>query len=157
MTEAVELERFYPHPPAAVWRALTEPDLLAQWLMPNDIVAAVGHSFTFTTTPVAEFDGTVRCRVLEVDVERRLVYSWRSNSGLNTTVTWTLRAEAGGTLLRLVHDGFDTADPLQRIAYDAMGGGWRGHIADRLAATLDGRFGVVLDPPPDVAGPLPTG
>ena len=155
MTAAVRLERFYPHPPAAVWRALTEPDLLAQWLMPNDIVAAVGHSFTFTTKPVADFDGVVRCVVLEVDVERRLVYSWRSNSGLDTIVTWTLREQAGGTLLRLVHDGFDTDDPPQRIAFDAMGGGWRGHIADRLAATLDRRFGVVLDAPPDSAGTLP--
>ena len=157
MTEAVELERFYPHPPAAVWRALTDAELLAQWLMPNDIAPVVGHSFTFTTKPVAEFDGVVHCTVLEVDVEHRLAFSWRSNSGLDTTVTWTLQAEAGGTLLRLAHEGFDTADPLQRIAFDAMGGGWRGHIADRLAATLDRRFGVVLDAPPDVTGTLPPG
>ncbi|HET9188250.1 MAG TPA: SRPBCC domain-containing protein [Acidothermaceae bacterium] len=157
MTEAVELERFFPHPPADVWRALTDAELLGQWLMPNDIVPVVGHSFTFTTKPMAEFDGVVHCTVLEVDVEHRLVFAWRSNSGLDTTVTWTLRAEANGTLLRLVHHGFDTADPLQRIAFDAMGGGWRGHIADRLAATLDRRFGVVLDAPPDGTGTLPTG
>lgn len=157
MTEAVELERFYPRPPADVWRALTEAELLAQWLMPNDIVPVVGHRFTFTTQPVAEFDGIVHCTVLEVEAERRLVYTWRSNSGLDTTVTWTLHAEAGGTLLRLVHRGFDAADPLQRIAFEAMGGGWRGHIADQLAATLDRRFGVVLDAPPDVTGTLPTG
>jgi uncharacterized protein YndB with AHSA1/START domain len=157
MTEAVDLERFFPHPPADVWRALTNAELLGQWLMPNDIVPVVGHSFTFTTKPMAEFDGVVHCTVLEVDVEHRLVFSWRSNSGLDTTVTWTLRAEANGTLLRLVHHGFDTADPLQHIAFDAMGGGWRGHIADRLAATLDRRFGVVLDAPPDVTGTLPAG
>ena len=83
MRQALTVERFYPHPPAAVWRALTDPELLARWLMPNDIAPIVGHEFTFTTTPRPGFDGIVHCTVLAADVERRLVISWRSSSGLD--------------------------------------------------------------------------
>jgi len=143
MRQALTVERFYPHPPAAVWRALTDPELLARWLMPNDIAPIVGHEFTFTTTPRPGFDGIVHCTVLAADVERRLVISWRSSSGLDTTVTWTLQADGAGTRLRLVHDGFDSSDPLQRQAFDTMGSGWRGHIGNRLAATLDAAAGLV--------------
>ena len=38
--------------PAKVWRALTEPELVAAWLMPNDLRAEVGHRFTFRAQPM---------------------------------------------------------------------------------------------------------
>ena len=112
-------------PPAKVWRALTDPALLARWLMPNDIRPAVGQSFTFKSDPTPWWDGIVRCEVLEVVPQKRIRYTWRSGSGeneLDTVVTWTLEpAPSGGTLLGLEHSGFRPADG---HAYEGMKKGW---------------------------------
>jgi uncharacterized protein YndB with AHSA1/START domain len=128
-------------PPEKVWRALTEPEILARWLMPNDIKAEVGHRFNFRTQPIGDWDGVVECEVLECDPPRRLSYSWRGGSRdlakygqyLDTVATWTLTPTAsGGTSLRLEHSGFAP----DSFAYQAMGQGWRGKIAERITQVL---------------------
>lgn len=136
---AVRLDTFLPHPPAKVWRALTEPELVARWLMPGDIRAEVGHRFTFVTEPVERtgFDGVVHCRVLEVEPGRLLKLSWSDGRIQGWTVTWRLAPEGRGTRLFLDHEGFDPDDPLQRMSRRIMGGGWRAvprRIAEVAAA-----------------------
>jgi uncharacterized protein YndB with AHSA1/START domain len=71
---SIRMDNFYPYPPALAWRALTEPDLIARWLMPNTFKAEVGHRFTFQAAPIpaVKFDGVTYCEVLEV-VEERLL------------------------------------------------------------------------------------
>ena len=118
---AIEVDQFLSHPPARVWRALTDPDRLARWLMPNDFAPVVGHRFTLRTDPRPDFDGIVHCEVLAVEPER------------------LLRAEGRGTRLLLHHEGFDPDDPLQRRALTIMGGGWRSHIMRALEAELADR------------------
>lgn len=127
--EQIVVEYRFAYPQRTVWRALTEPDLLAGWLMPNDIAPVVGHKFNFRAQPMGDWDGIVYCEVLEVIPEQRLVYSWEGGSGKNegyghrleTTVTWTLEpGEDGGTVLKLVHHGFQAGD----YAYQVMGQGW---------------------------------
>ena len=111
-TEQIVIEYGLTEPPSKVWRALTEPDLLARWLMENDIAPVVGHKFNFHAPPQGDWDGIVYCEVLEVIPEERLVYTWNGGSGKNesyghrleTTVHWTLEPTAsGGTKLKLVH------------------------------------------------------
>jgi uncharacterized protein YndB with AHSA1/START domain len=140
-TQSIVVEYDLPYPPEKVWRALTEPQLLAAWLMPNDIKAEVGHRFTFQAVPVPGWDGIVHCEVLVVDPYRCLRYSWRGGSDkivdygarLDTVATWTLApTAAGGTRLRLDHDGF----PLESFAFTAMNQGWRGKVAERIAQVL---------------------
>ncbi len=105
-------------PPEKVWRALTEPALLAAWLMPNDIRPEVGHRFAFQGQPDAS--GAIACEVLAVEPNHLLRYSWRGSEPgldaagpLDTTVTFVLTGTAsGGTHLRIVHSGF--APALQR-------------------------------------------
>jgi uncharacterized protein YndB with AHSA1/START domain len=125
------------HPPARVWRALTDPELLRKWLMANDIRPEVGHLFTFQAPPMPGWDGIVRCEVLEVVPEKLLRYSWRGgaeNAVLDSVVTWTLSATAsGGTRLSLEHAGFL---PVNAFAYEAMGRGWRGKIAEKITSIL---------------------
>ena len=94
-------------PPHKVWRALTEPDLLAAWLGPNDIRPEVGHRFNVEQGA----DGAVECEVLKVEPNRSITYSWREikdgGPALDSQVTWILTPTfIGGTHLRLVHDGF---------------------------------------------------
>jgi uncharacterized protein YndB with AHSA1/START domain len=87
-------------PPAQVWRALTEPELLAQWLMPNDFALAEGHEFTFH-----DDSASIECKVLEIERERSLRLQWRERD-LDSEVTFTLTpAIGGGTRLRLEHGG----------------------------------------------------
>ena len=101
----LRLERTYPHPPALLWRALTERELLAAWLMPNDFEARVGHHFTFRTEPGPGFDGIVHCEVLALDPERALELSWVGGP-LDTRVRFTLEPVPEGTRLRVEQRGF---------------------------------------------------
>jgi uncharacterized protein YndB with AHSA1/START domain len=94
---ALDFKRVLDHPPEKVWRALTQPHLLCEWLMPSDFEAKVGAQFTMQ----AEW-GKVTGTVLVVDPERRLSYAW-NGPGLTSEVTWTLTPRGGGTLLRLDH------------------------------------------------------
>ncbi|GCE07485.1 SRPBCC family protein [Dictyobacter aurantiacus] len=136
----IAIDQFFPYPPAHVWRALTDPGLLARWLMPNDFQLKVGHRFTFKGTPMPQvnFSGIVQCEVLNFEIERTLSYSWMDHSGendLRSTVTWRLEPEGQGTHLFLEHSGFDPAHPLHQLSYRIMSGGW-GRLVRQLAETL---------------------
>jgi uncharacterized protein YndB with AHSA1/START domain len=114
--ESVTVECDLAEPPAKVWKALTEPALLAAWLMPNDIRPEVGARFTFQAD--ADAGGSpIACEVLAAEPPHLLRYSWRGDDAdrdagdraLDSTVTFVLTETAdGGTHLRLVHDGFPT-------------------------------------------------
>jgi uncharacterized protein YndB with AHSA1/START domain len=130
-TRSIVVEEVFPHPPALLWRALTELDLISRWMMvPTGFAPVVGQSFTFTTTPAGAWDGLIRCQVEEVVPEERLVYTWAggddSNEGygsrLDTRVTFTLTKVPGGTRLRFEHAGFEL--PRNAVALENMGKGW---------------------------------
>jgi uncharacterized protein YndB with AHSA1/START domain len=134
---SIEVDEFLPHPPAKVWRALTEPELLARWMMPNDFKPVAGHRFTFATAPIPDigFDGTIACQVLDIDEERLLRISW-GGGGLDTTVTWRLVPEGRGTRMFIEHAGFDLDDPVQARAFRGMSSGWRSGVLRKLQQTL---------------------
>jgi len=118
--DAIEFEYDLPEAPEKVWRALTVPELLAAWMMPNDIRPETGSRFAFAGPEAA-----IECEILEAEPERLLRYSWRerarSNDAarqdpLDSTVTFTLaRTLSGGTHLRIVHDGF-ARKPMPAVA-----------------------------------------
>ena len=131
-TRSLVFERQMPHGPEKVWRALTEPLLIEQWLMKNDFVAEVGHRFKFRATPVPGWSGVTNCEVVTVEPPRVLAYRWgdgtESDSGLVTLVTWTLTPRNGGTHVRMEQSGFRPED---EAGYKGMGGGWP-RILERL-------------------------
>ena len=51
MTDTLILERRLPHAQDKVWRALTQSQLMADWLMANDFEAQAGHHFQFRAQP----------------------------------------------------------------------------------------------------------
>ncbi|MBN9235372.1 MULTISPECIES: SRPBCC family protein [Phyllobacteriaceae] len=95
-----------PEPPEKVWRAITQPEIVAAWLMPNDIKPEAGHRFKLGE------EGHIDCAVIEAEPEQLLRYSWRERpvsgeAGFDSVVTFVLaRTTTGGTHLRIVHDGF---------------------------------------------------
>lgn len=112
----VVVEREMAHAPEKIWRALTQPHLIQEWLMQSDFAPDLGHKFQFK----AEW-GAVDCKVLEVEPKKRLAYSWEAY-GLASVVTWTLEPTANGTLLRMEQEGFK---PDQSQAFHGARHGWQ--------------------------------
>ena len=101
----VVIEKEFAHPPDKIWRALTEGPLIKEWLMDNDFQPTVGHTFTFRSTPVPNWNGIIDSQVLAIEPNKKLSYSWGS-FGLESAVVWTLIPTSGGTLVRMEHSGF---------------------------------------------------
>ena len=114
-TLSVVVEREIPYPPEKIWRALTQPHLIQDWLMNNDFRTVVGHHFNFR----ADW-GAVDCQVLAVEPNKTLSYTWAAYD-LKSVVTWTLTPTSAGTHLRMEQSGFR---PDQRQAYQGAKGGW---------------------------------
>jgi uncharacterized protein YndB with AHSA1/START domain len=133
-TRSLVIEREMPYPPEKVWRALTQGQLIKEWLMDNDFQPVVGHRFTFRSTPVPNWNGVIDCEVLAVEPNQKLSYSWGS-LGLGSVVVWTLVATEGGTLVRMEQSGFR---PDQETAYKGAKYGWQKFIGglERVVAGL---------------------
>jgi uncharacterized protein YndB with AHSA1/START domain len=131
----VTIEREIAHPPEKIWRALTQPHLIGEWLMQSDFKPEKGHQFTFRNTPRPGVDVVVDCRVLAVEPHRTLTYSWAAY-GLDSTVTFTLEPTPAGTVVRMEQTGFR---PEHDLAYKGARASWTQFMArlDRLVATLD--------------------
>ncbi|MDB5045486.1 MAG: hypothetical protein JWQ08_1536 [Deinococcus sp.] len=131
---SIVVERYLPHPAEKIWRALTEGHLTAQWLMPGNFEAVVGHRFTLSSAPVPHWNGVTEGEVLEVQPYDRLVYRWQTAGaapdGLRTTVTWTLSPQNQGVLLRMEHSGFR---PQDEPNYQGLTFAWH-----RFLASLEG-------------------
>jgi uncharacterized protein YndB with AHSA1/START domain len=129
-TRSVVMERELPHPPEKVWRALTQPRLIEEWLMKNDFKPAVHHRFKLS----AEW-GAVDCGVLTVEPNKKLSYTWAAH-GLDSVVTWTLAPAGAGTRLRMEQSGF-RAD--QERFYQGAQGGWQQFFAklEQVLARMD--------------------
>jgi uncharacterized protein YndB with AHSA1/START domain len=119
-TRSVVVEREIPHAPEKIWRALTEPRLIEEWLMKNDFKPVVDHKFNLRGDW-----GAVDCRVLKVEPHKTLSYTWAAY-GLASVVTWTLTPTSKGTNLRMEQSGFR---PDQEQFYRGAQAGWANFIA----------------------------
>ena len=134
-TRSLVIEKELPHPLEKVWRALTQGQLIKEWLMDNDLQPVVGHRFNFRSTPMPNWNGVIDCEVLVVEPNKKLSYSWNS-LGLESVVVWTLAATSGGTLVRMEQSGFR---PDQEAYYQGANYGWQKFIGglERVVAGLD--------------------
>lgn len=132
-TESIAFEFDLPHTPDKVWRALTDPVLLAEWLLPVvGLELEPEAAFTFKAPPQPGWDGTVKCRLLEIEARRKLSYTWVVGD-IGTVVTFTLTPTASGTRLYLVQSGFK---PDQKRNFAGARYGWKmmgGKLVDLLA------------------------
>ncbi|MCI3179702.1 polyketide cyclase [Caulobacter sp. CCUG 60055] len=129
-TLSVVVEREIAYPPERIWRALTQPHLIEEWLMKNDFQPVLGGRFELR----AEW-GSLACEVLEIEPHRTLSYTW-NGLGLESVVTWTLTPTSTGARLRMEQSGFR---PEQRQAYVGAQAGWPRLLAEleQVLARLD--------------------
>ena len=127
---SIVVEREVPFSPEKIWRALTQPHLIEEWLMKNDFKPVVGHGFNLR----ADW-GAVDCQVLAVEWNKTLSYTWAAY-GLESVVTWALTPTPTGTHLRMEQSGFR---PDQQKAYQGAKYGWQRFIGglERVVAGLD--------------------
>ena len=136
-TRSVVVEREFPHPPEKLWRALTQPHLIEEWLMKNDFAPRVGHRFNLR----GDWGGVLDCEVRVVDPNRTLTYSWdfaHEDPAYNLTseVTFTLTPTSTGTRLRMEQTGFR---PDQPQAYGGAKVGWKQFMSklEEVLARID--------------------
>lgn len=127
---SVIIEREFAYPPNKIWRALTQPHLIEEWLMKNDFNLVVGHKFNFRGDW-----GAVNCQVLEIEPNSKLSYSW-GDENLKSVVTWTLTPTVTGTNLHMQQLGFQTDQPRY---YHGAKAGWPRFFAalEKLLARTD--------------------
>ncbi|HEU4561472.1 MAG TPA: SRPBCC domain-containing protein [Longimicrobium sp.] len=131
--EAISFEVDLRHPPEKVWRALTEPELLREWLLPTiGFDLQPGAEFTLKAPQAYPgWDGTVDCRMLEIEEQRKLSYTW-AVPFLHTVVTFELTPTEAGTRLSIVQSGFR---PEQKQEFGGARYGWKmmgGKLIDLL-------------------------
>ena len=134
-THSVIVEREIPHPPEKLWRALTQPHLMEEWLMKSDFKPVVGHSFNLR----GDWGGVLDCEVLAVEPYKTLSYTWNFSHddaayNLRSVVTFTLTPTGTGTRLRVEQAGFRSN---QKQAYRGAQAGWQGFLA-KLEQVLAG-------------------
>ncbi len=136
-TRSVVIEREFPHPPEKLWRALTQPHLIAEWLMKNDFKPDVGHRFNLT----GDWGGVLDCEVLAVEPNATLSYTWNfahddAAYNLKSVVTFTLTPSKAGTHLRMEQRGFRLD---QKQAFGGAHAGWKqffGKLEEVLTRTI---------------------
>ncbi|MDV6330475.1 SRPBCC domain-containing protein [Asticcacaulis sp. 201] len=126
-TRSVIVERDFPHPPEKLWRTLTQPHLMAEWLMRNDFQPAIGHRFNLR----GDWGGVLDCEVLILDAGKCLSFTWdhvNDNAAydLRSVVTFTLTPTMTGTHLRVEQAGFRTD---QKQAFGGAMHGWNSFLS----------------------------
>lgn len=127
----IQLDQFIAHPPARVWAALTQPELLKAWWAAGDVEPVVGHRFWLDMGTFGEQE----CEVLAVEPERLFSYSFGVGM-LDTTIMWRLEPENGGTRLSLQQSGFNMDSEMGKQAFFGMSGGWP-RLLERIEPALD--------------------
>jgi uncharacterized protein YndB with AHSA1/START domain len=137
MKNEINHEWIFAQAPAEVWTYLTDSELMALWLMPNDFKPLPGFEFKLHTKPMPELnlDGIFHCKVLSIDPQKQLSYSWKGHSEngdltLDTICAWTLEPHGEGTRLRLKHSGFGEENA---AIFTGMTNGWVKKIEQMLS------------------------
>ncbi|MEY3210104.1 MAG: hypothetical protein RIT28_585 [Pseudomonadota bacterium] len=131
-TDTLSFELDLHHSPQKVWRALTDPALLSEWLLPVvGLKLELGAAFSFQSQPMPGWDGRVRCTVLEIEAHKTLRYAWVVGE-LDTVVTFSITPTPTGTRLSVVHEGFK---PEQKQNLGGARYGWK-MMSERLITLL---------------------
>jgi uncharacterized protein YndB with AHSA1/START domain len=149
---AVRLSRIIPAPPARVYRAWLEPELLRRWLAPGEVQATrvevderVGGRFRIWHGTGTGDAGGFECEITELVPDERIAFRWgfvgpeRADGPVfDSLLTITLREAAGGaTTLTLVHERLEELAAAMPYVAENVGVGWDDVLA-KLAERMSG-------------------
>ena len=120
--------RTFSHPPEAVWRALTDPAMLAQWLAPGRIELSLGGA---ARLDFADSGTVIDSRVSAYEPGKLIEYSWSHGEEPPRPVRWQVEPLASGARLVLTLKTPQGEDAARACA------GWEAHL-EMLEAALEG-------------------
>jgi uncharacterized protein YndB with AHSA1/START domain len=122
-------------PAAKVWAHITDPAKIAAWFTTNDFAPKVGHRFKLAGSADC---GDIACVVREIDVNRKLAYTFQqAKMNGETLVTFTLEEQGAATKLTLVHSGFEKLTSVAADFPEQYNQGWGtflGRLQEKAAA-----------------------
>jgi uncharacterized protein YndB with AHSA1/START domain len=130
-SKSIELTITYDAPVSEVWKALTDPKAISEWLMPCNFEPKIGHTFQFKSKPHPGFDGIVDCKILELKENELLSYTWSGGSLKNTVVRYKLTDLGRQTKLDFEHSGFEGLVN-KFVVRKILGSGWKKKILSTL-------------------------
>ncbi|HSB92127.1 MAG TPA: SRPBCC family protein [Flavitalea sp.] len=112
-TAPIIVERSFQVATQVLWAALTDREQMSRWYFDLDAFEPiVGFRFQFYGGPSPENQYLHLCEVKEVEVGKKISYSWRYDGFPgNSLVTFELFPDGEGTRLRLTHTGLETLEP----------------------------------------------
>ncbi len=122
-------------PVSKVWKALTEKDELKEWMMmPTTFEPVVGKEFIFKSETKEYWDGWIYCKVMEVEKNKKLSFTWNAKIvGADTLVTILIVEKGGKTELTLIHTGWEKLAAENRAKMiESHNVGWNERILQKL-------------------------
>lgn len=128
------IEREFNATPEELFRAWTDPNILCQWMGPGPIQCkdakvdlSVGGAYRIHMVS-EEGDHIATGEYLEIEANKKLVFTWGWEGGdvKNTVVTVNLEASGNKTKLGLLHENLPTAESAEKHTQ-----GWSGCL-DKL-------------------------
>lgn len=131
--------------PADVWRALTDPEMIAEWS---------GADAVFEPTVGAEYelwDGSFRGKIVEAIPNKKLVQTWQPDywETDDSIVTFTLTPVGGKTRVDLRHENVEAFD------YEGTKEGWELYYLGAIKQMLEERHAKPAKHPKAVKKPKP--
>ncbi|MEO0996376.1 MAG: SRPBCC domain-containing protein [Pseudomonadota bacterium] len=128
--------------PERVWRFLTEPEYVSQWLGCLRYEKALGHVFYMQQDDAKragnDIDGATHCEILALDEPSRFSFSWYLPNTPATEVHICLEARGPATEVTLVHKGWGQFDAkMIRGIRDALAGGWKSFVLPNLKRVVE--------------------
>jgi uncharacterized protein YndB with AHSA1/START domain len=144
MEHTARISRTIPAPVALVFKAWTDPELLARWFSPgsmkvtvHDLEAKVGGQYRVEMH--GETSYTAFGEYLEIVKDKRIVMTWQWKEAMEgvgdaagSILTAEFDAVGGGTEVRLTHDRLESAKSVEEHS-----NGWMGCL-ENLATRIEG-------------------
>ena len=137
--EKIEKRVLINAPVSKVWKALTDKNELKEWMQaPTTFEPVIGKEFMYKHEKTENWDGNIYCKVMEVEVNKKLSFTWSSQMiEAETLVTILISEVDGKTELSLIHTGWEKVPAeIRSQMIDGHNNGWEERIVKKLPEFL---------------------
>ena len=127
-------------PVSKVWKALVDPNELKEWmLMSTTFEPVAGKEFTFKAEGMENWDGYFHCKVIEIETNKKIVYTWNAQMlKAETVVTILVKELDGKTELKLIHTGWENlSEDIRKQMIESHSKGWDERFVEKLKTVAE--------------------